>query len=390
MRLLHVSDLHIGKRVNGISMVDDQRHILSQMFVIIRDRKVDALLIAGDIYDKATPSAEAVTVFDCFLTDLAALDVQVLAIPGNHDSAERIAYVQGLLKAQGVHFAPVYDGEVACVNLADEYGEVAFWLLPFLKPGDVRRFFPDEEIADDYTAALNAALSTCNIDQAKRNVVLSHQLVTAFGAAPDRADDEIKLGGLDNVDFSVYDAFDYVALGHVHRPQRVGRDTVRYSGSPLKYSFSEARYDKSCVLVDLGEKPAGAMPGECAQIELVPLVPMHDMRELTLSLAEVQAAGAEGPASDDYVHITLTDKHPQLDAMAKVRDVYPNAMALDYEFASALVTRADEREVANPDTTSMADMFAAFYKAQTSGEMTDDQANLITSLVNEVEEGGAR
>ena len=390
MRLLHVSDLHIGKRVNGISMVDDQRHILSQVLDIIRDRKVDALLIAGDIYDKATPSAEAVTVFDGFLTDLAALDVQVLAIPGNHDSAERVAYVQGLLKAQGVHFAPVYDGEVACVSLADEHGEVAFWLLPFLKPGDVRRFFPEEEIGDDYTAALNAALSTCNIDQTKRNVVLSHQLVTAFGTAPDRADDEIKLGGLDNVDFSVYDVFDYVALGHVHRPQRVGRDTVRYSGSPLKYSFSEARYDKSCVLVDLGEKPADAAPGECAKVELVPLVPAHDMRELTLSLAEVQAVGAEGPASNDYVHITLTDKHPQLDAMAKVRDVYPNAMALDYEFATALVARGEAREVANPDTTSMADMFAAFYKAQTSAEMSDEQANLIASLVSQVEEAGAR
>ncbi len=404
MKLLHVSDLHIGKRVNGISMVEDQRYILSQMLKIMRDHSVDALLIAGDIYDKASPSAEAVTVFDAFLTDVAALGVQVLAIPGNHDSAERIAYVQGLLESQGVHFAPVYDGTLTCVNLSDEYGEVAFWLMPFLKPGDVRRFFPDAEIGDDYSAALHVALSVCDIDPTKRNVVLSHQLVTAFGTAPDRADDEIKLGGLDNVDFSVYDAFDYVALGHVHRPQRVGRDTVRYSGSPLKYSFSEARYDKSCVLVELGAKgdgtndsagardaAANSSAGACVQLELIPLVPLHDMRELTLSLAEVQAAGAEmaGPASEDYVHITLTDKHPQLDAMAKVRDVYPNAMALDYEYATALVARNTAQSLINPDSMSMAEMFAAFYEAQTSTAMSDEQAQLVAKIASELEEGGA-
>ena len=254
MRLLHVSDLHIGKRLNGVSLLDDQRHILRQILDIAKQRQAKALLIAGDIYDKASPSAEAVTVFDAFLTDVVAAGLRVLAIPGNHDSAERIAYAQGLLESQGVCFPPVYAGEVERVVLEDEWGDVAFWLLPFLKPGDVRRYFPDVEIGGDYSAALRAVLGACEIDANVRNVVLSHQLVTAYGVSPDRADDEIKLGGIDNVDVSVYDAFDYVALGHVHRPQRVGRDTVRYSGSPLKYSFSEARYNKSVVLVDLGEK----------------------------------------------------------------------------------------------------------------------------------------
>ena len=263
MKVLHVSDLHIGKRVNGMSMLDDQRYILRQILDIAEKRQVSVLLIAGDVYDKASPSAEAVTVFDAFLTDAVAADLRVLAIPGNHDSAERIAYAQGLLEKQGVCLPPVYAGEVERVELEDEHGPVEFWLLPFLKPGDVRRFFPDEEIGDDYSAALRAVLGACAIDQGKRNVVLSHQLVTAYGTAPDRADDEIKLGGMDNVDVSVYDAFDYVALGHVHRPQRVGRDTVRYSGSPLKYSFSEARYDKSAALIELGEKEPGDDVGEC-------------------------------------------------------------------------------------------------------------------------------
>lgn len=390
MKLMHISDLHVGKRVNGISMLDDQRYIFSRMLDVVRKHDISAILIAGDIYDKASPSAEAVTVFDAFLTDLVSLGVEVIAIPGNHDSAERIAYAQGLLKAQHVHFPPVYDGAVTHVDLRDEHGPVVIWLLPFLKPGDVRRFYPDANIGDDYTAALAAALDACSIDRDARNVILSHQLVTAFGTSPDRADDEIKLGGLDNVDFSVFDAFDYVALGHVHRPQRVGRDTVRYAGSPLKYSFSEARFDKSCVVVDLGEKPAGSAVGACAKVELVDLRPLHDMRELTMSLSEVLRRGTDDAVAKDYLHITLTDKHPQLDAMAKVRDVYPNAMALDYEFATALVASHEEREAVDPDSMGMVDMFASFYKSQAGEAMTDDQAALVSSLVHRIEEGEAK
>lgn len=387
---MHVADLHVGKRINGISMLDDQRYIFSQMLDIIRDNGVDALLIAGDIYDKATPSAEAVTVFDAFLTELVSFGVSVIAIPGNHDSAERVAYAQGLLAAQHVHFPPVYDGAIARVELADDLGPVHVWLLPFLKPGDARRFYPEADIGDDYTKALTVALGACAVDQGQRNVIVSHQLVTAFGISPERADDEIKLGGVDNVDFSVYDAFDYVALGHVHRPQRVGRDTVRYAGSPLKYSFSEARFDKSCVVVELGAKSAGDAVGSCATVQLIPLHPLHDMRELTMPLADVLRSGACDAASEDYVRITLTDKHPQLDAMAKVRDVYPNAMALDYEFASALVARGETRTAVNPDAMGMADMFASFYEAQVGDAMSDEQAQSVSSLVRAIEEAEAR
>lgn len=439
MKVLHISDLHIGKRVNGMSMLDDQRYILRQILDIAEKRQVSVLLIAGDVYDKASPSAEAVTVFDAFLADAVAAGLRVLAIPGNHDSAERIAYAQGLLEKQGVCLPPVYAGEVERVELEDEHGPVEFWLLPFLKPGDVRRFFPDEEIGDDYSAALRAVLGACAIDQRKRNVVLSHQLVTACGTAPDRADDEIKLGGMDNVDVSVYDAFDYVALGHVHRPQRVGRDTVRYSGSPLKYSFSEARYGKSVALIELGEKKPGDDVGECVSFELIPLVPLHDVREVRGTLADVLAMGAaasgsladagvlaggadgeagalgeegEGAAlvdgvhgacneaaplaaardaSQDYLHITLSDEHPQLDAMAKIHEVFPNAMMLDYDNVTVLIDRPQTQQLtADPDSMDTLDLFSAFYESQVGNPLDDEQCDFAHKLIAKVEDSAAK
>ncbi len=390
MKVLHVSDLHIGKRVNGMSMLDDQRYILRQILDIAEKRQVSVLLIAGDVYDKASPSAEAVTVFDAFLTDAVAADLRVLAIPGNHDSAERIAYAQGLLEKQGVCLPPVYAGEVERVELEDEHGPVEFWLLPFLKPGDVRRFFPDEEIGDDYSAALRAVLGACAIDQGKRNVVLSHQLVTAYGTAPDRADDEIKLGGMDNVDVSVYDAFDYVALGHVHRPQRVGRDTVRYSGSPLKYSFSEARYDKSAALIELGEKEPGDDVGECVSFELIPLVPLHDVREVRGTLADVLAMGTAHDASQDYLHITLSDEHPQLDAMAKIHEVFPNAMMLDYDNVTVLIDRPQTQLTADPDSMDTLDLFSAFYESQVGNPLDNEQRDFARKLIAKVEDSVAK
>lgn len=386
MKVLHVSDLHIGKRVNGMSMLDDQRYILRQILDIAEKRQVSVLLIVGDVYDKASPSAEAVTVFDAFLTDAVAAGLHVLAIPGNHDSAERIAYAQGLLEKQGVCLPPVYAGEVERVELEDEHGPVEFWLLPFLKPGDVRRFFPDEEIGDDYSAALRAVLGACAIDQGKRNVVLSHQLVTAYGTAPDRADDEIKLGGMDNVDVSVYDEFDYVALGHVHRPQRVGRDTVRYSGSPLKYSFSEARYGKSVALVELGEKRPGDDVGECVSFELIPLVPLHDVREIRGTLADVLAMGAES----DYLHITLSDEHPQLDAMAKIHEVFPNAMMLDYDNVTVLIDRPQTQLTADPDSMDTLDLFSAFYESQVGNPLDNEQRDFARKLIAKVEDSVAK
>lgn len=391
MRFLHVSDLHIGKRVNGFSLVEDQRYILDEILRMCVDNAVDALVIAGDIYDKAAPSAEAVTVFDAFLTELAAQGVTVLAVPGNHDSAERISYVQSLLASQGVHFPPVYDGEIQKVELEDESGPVMLWLMPFLKPGDVRRFFPEADIKDDYTAALEAALSVCAIDTAQRNVVVSHQFVTAGGAQTERAEEEIKLGGLDNVDVSVYDAFDYVALGHVHRPQRIGRDTARYAGSPLKYSFSEARYAKSAVLVDVGPKGAGDEVGACVSFELLPLEPLRDMREVKGPLeAIVAAAQADPEGSQDYMRVILTDEFEQLDAVQKVRTAYPNMMLVEHWTEAKQSAEEREVPVVNPDEIDMLELFAQFFEEQAERPMDEEQAALVAKLVNEVEDGLAR
>ena len=399
MRFLHVADLHIGKRLNGMSLAEDQQHILKAISDIARDRHVDAVLIAGDIYDKASPSAEAVSLLDDFLTDLARSGIRVLGVPGNHDSAERIAYAQSILAQQGVCFPPVFDGQVERVGLSDEHGPVNVWLLPSLKPGDVRRFFPETEIGDDYGAALRAVLGACDIDTAERNIVISHQFVTVSGADPERADDEIKLGGIDAVDASVYDAFDYVALGHVHRPQRVGRDTVRYAGSPLKYSFSEVRYDKSATLVELGPKQPGDATGACVSFELIPLEPLHDMREVRMSLDDLIEQGRAAQDEEDeearkqafdYLHVTLTDEHPQMDAMRRIHELYPNAMALDYDNAAILQARDRVRTAVDPEKLDTVQLFATFYEEQAGEPMDDQQKQLVASLVRQIEGGDAR
>ena len=391
VRFLHVADLHIGKRVNSMSMLDDQRYILDQIVSIAKEKDIAALVVAGDIYDKASPSAEAVTVFDAFLSDVTALGVHVLAVPGNHDSAERIAYAQGLLARQGVCFPPVFDGTVECVTLDDDYGPVKVWLLPFLKPGDVRRFFPQEDIGDDYSVALRAALSSCDVDKSERNIIVSHQFVTAAGVSPERADDEIKLGGIDNVDVSVYEAFDYVALGHVHRPQRVGRDTARYAGSPLKYSFGEARYDKSAVLVDVGKKERGDAVGSCVSFELIPLNPLHDMRELRMTLDELVAEGASlSAACEDYVHVTLTAEYRGFDAMLRVREVFPNVMTLDFENASVRAAREQVRSAVDPDEVDTLTLFAQFYEEQKGNALDDVQERIVENAIREIQEASAR
>lgn len=429
MKFLHVSDLHIGKRVNGISLMEDQRYILAQILFMAVEEGAGALIVAGDIYDKASPSAESVTVFDSFITSCVAKNIRVIAVPGNHDSAERIAYAQGLLSSQGVDFPPVFSGQLEKVMLEDEYGSVCVWLLPFLKPGDTRRFFPDIEIGDDYETAIRSALGTCDIDRDTRNVIVSHQLVTAMGTPVERADEEIKLGGIDNIDVSVFEDFDYVALGHVHRPQRVGRDTVRYSGSPLKYSFSEARYGKSVVLVELGAKGAGDAVGECVSVKLIPLRPLHDMREVRMTLEELLAIGAlkservygsDDVASerssgeddidaardttvedvdettgaewdvDDYLHITLTDEHPQLDAMAKIRLEFPNAMTLDYDNATIVAAHSRALNAADPDKVDMVELFARFYEEQVGKPLDEVQSAIIEDASRKVDSAIAR
>lgn len=388
MRFLHVSDLHIGKHVNEFSLAEDQRHILAQIIGLVRTHHVDALLIAGDVYDKSSPSAEAVALFDWFLAEVAETDAACFIVAGNHDSAERIAYARTLLSSRNVFISPVFDGTLAHHTLHDEHGPVTFWLMPFCKPALVRPFYPDREIGTDYTAACLAVLEENGMGpqsaQDGRNVILAHQFVTSSGQETLRSDSELSLGGMDNVDVSVFDAFDYVALGHVHRPQRICRDEARYSGSPLKYSFSEARYPKSVPLVELG--PKGTV-----KIELIPLEPLHDMREIKGPLNQLVAPETLEASSaherEDYLHVTLTDEMPPLDAMATLRTVYPNVMALDYDNAR---TRAAgvEGEAANIITQRInpAELFAQFYEKQNGMPLSDDQESVVRDALGNLKE----
>ena len=385
MKFIHLGDLHLGKIVNGFNMLEDQRFALEQVISIAKQHEIAAFVIAGDIYDKSTPSAEAVTLFDWFLSTVASEGIQVLAIPGNHDSAERIAYAQGILENQGICFPPLFDGAVHSCTLEDEHGPVRFWLLPFLKPALVRPFFPEEEIGQDYTKALSLVLDSCDIDPNQRNVLIAHQFVTAYGQSTEREDSEISLGGLDNVDASIFSKFDYVALGHVHRPQQVGRSTVRYSGSLLKYSFSEARYPKSAVLVELKEKPSSENPGICVEFQQIPYPVMHDLREIkgpieTLISPEITANGNIA----DYLHVTLTDEQAILDPMSRLRNVYPNIMQLDYERVGSRVSSQTLEAITSAEDIDPFTLFEGFFKDQMSKPMSETQTEIARKALENV------
>ena len=375
LKLIHLSDLHLGKRVNEFSMLEDQKHILWEILGIIEREAPDAVIIAGDVYDKSVPPAEAVALLDEFLVRLAGMKREVFLISGNHDSAERIAFGGRLMELSGIHVSPVFSGEVAPCVLKDAAGEVRIWMLPFVKPADVRRAYPEEEIAD-YTDALRAVIRQMGIDPSGRNVLVAHQFVT--GAARSESED-VSVGGLDNVDASVFADFDYVALGHIHGPQHIGRETVRYCGTPLKYSFSEKDHVKSVTVVTLGRK------GE-TEVRTVPLVPRHEMREIrgTYSALTLKA-NYEGTATDDYLRVVLTDEEDVPDALAKLRTVYPNIMRLEYDNAR---TRSSA-EVAAAETMekkSGIELFDEFYAVQNGQPLNAEQRAFATELLERLRE----
>ena len=373
MKLIHLSDLHLGKRVNEVSMIEDQEYILQQIIRIIKDEHTDAVLLSGDIYDKSVPSAEAVALFDEFLSRLAQLKVQVFAISGNHDSPERLAFGSRLMEGAGIHMSPVYSGEVAPIVLSDTYGDVNFWLLPFIKPAHVKRYYPDEGI-ESYTDACRVAVENMGIATAKRNVLLTHQFVTG---ATTCESEEISVGGSDNVDASVFEGFDYVALGHIHGPQNIGSNKIRYCGTPLKYSFSEANHYKSVTVVSLGVK------GEL-ELHTTPLTPRHDMRIIRGSFAEVtDKAFYEGTATDDYLQVILTDEEDVPEAIGKLRVVYPNIMKLTYDNTrtrtNQLIGGAEDVEQKSP-----LQLFAELYEQQNNQPMSDEQSSFTQDLIESI------
>ena len=379
MKFLHLSDLHLGRRVHEFSMLEDQQYILTEILQIIDQERPDGVLIAGDVYDKSVPSAEAVALLDDFLVRLSKRDLQVFVISGNHDSPERMAFGGRLMERSGVHIAPVYGGTAAPLTLTDEFGPVNIYLLPFVKPVHVRRFFPDREIAT-YTDALSAAIGAMAVNPAQRNVLVTHQFVT--GAA--RCDSEdISVGGADSVDVSVFDAFDYVALGHLHGPQQAGRETVRYCGSPLKYSFSEAGQRKSVTVVELWEKGRVAL-------RTLPLVPQRDLVELRGTYEDLTFRGFyEGTSyPNDYVHITLTDEDDIPGAANKLRLFYPNLMKLDYDNrrtrAGMILDAAEDAQRRSP-----LELLEEFYEKQNGQPMGEAQRGFAQSLIERIWEGEA-
>lgn len=378
MKLIHLSDLHLGKRVNEVSMIEDQAYILQQVLRIIKEEKADAVLLCGDIYDKSVPSAEAVTLFDEFLSRMAQLQVNVYAISGNHDSPERLAFGNRLMEGAGIYMAPVYNGNIAPLQLTDEHGTVNFWLLPFIKPAHVKRFYPEDTI-ESYTDAVRVAVENMGIDTTQRNVLLTHQFVT--GAATCESE-EISVGGSDNVDASVMEAFDYVALGHIHGPQNIGSNRIRYCGTPLKYSFSEANHYKSVTVVDMGAK------GEL-ELHTVALTPLHDMRVIRGSFQEVtDKSFYAGTAVDDYLQVILTDEEDVPEAIGKLRVIYPNIMKLTYDNTRTRTNQIiDGAE--NVEQKTPLQLFAELYEQQNNQPMSQVQSSFVADLIESIWEDKA-
>ena len=377
MKFLHISDLHIGKRVNEFSMIEDQRYVLGQILDIAEREHAEGVIIAGDIYDKSVPSAEAVQIFDWFLTGLAGRGKKVFAVSGNHDSPERIAFGAQLMNGRGVYLSPVYNGGTSRIILQDEYGELCLYLLPFLKPAMVRHALEKElegEAPESYQDAVRLAVERMETDDTKRNILVAHQFVTGAGRCDS---EEVAVGGLDNVDAELFDRFDYVALGHIHSPQSVKRETVRYCGTPLKYSFSEAEQEKSVTLVELKEK------GNIS-LSTVPLSPLHDMRKIRGTYEEVMSRSFyQGTDREDYVQITLTDEEDIPDGLQKLRTVYPNLMRLAYDNNR---TRQEQNVEAAEEIEqkSELELFQEFYELQNNQPMSGEQTEFVKKMIEDI------
>lgn len=375
MRFIHLSDLHIGKRVNEVSMIEDQEYILKRIIEIIDEEKPDAVLISGDVYDKSVPSAEAVALFDDFLFSLSKRKTQILIISGNHDSPERLAFGNRLFENAGIHISPVYDGELKAVSIEDEYGKVDFWLLPFIKPAHVRRFYPEDQI-ESYTDAVRTAIDKMDIDSSGRNVLLTHQFVTGASTCES---EEISVGGSDNVDAAVFEGFDYVALGHIHGAQNIGSNKIRYCGTPLKYSFSEEKHHKSVSIVELDGDGN-------VTVKLQPLNPLHDMRSIRGSFAQITDKDFyQNTAVDDYIHVILTDEEDVPEAVGKLRVIYPNIMKLSYDNTRTRENRIVE-DAQDIQRKSPLELFEELYQQQNNQPMSSQQRDFAKQLIEAIGE----
>ena len=381
MKFIHISDLHIGKRVNEKSLIEEQEHILAQICGIVKDQNPDAVLIAGDVYDKAVPSGEAVLLFDSFLTELSSLAGHIFIISGNHDSAERMAFGARLMDSRGIHLSPVYNGCPTPVTLTDAYGDVDIYMLPYIRPAHVRHFLPDDEkdTIGSYDDAVRKAIALMGIDCGRRNVLMTHQFVS--GSTRSESED-VNVGGLDNIDASAFDDFDYVALGHLHRPQDCGNERIRYSGSPLKYSFSEVDDTKTVTVITLKDK--GVL-----EREFIQLVPLHEWHDLKGTYAELTSRGyyAGTTLQEDFVRVILTDEQDIPDALGKLRTIYHNLMELRYDNKRTRAGIAVIEGSAGAEKKTPLELFSELYAKQNGDSMSREQEEYLKSVINEIWEG---
>ena len=380
MRILHLADLHLGKILQEQPLIEDQKYMLEEIIKKVQEENIEIILISGDIYDRSIPQTDAVDMLDYFLNKLIKdLKKQVFMISGNHDSKERLGFGNKIFENDGLYISSKYEGQIKKVELQDEYGKLNIYLLPFIKPVEVKKYFEDEILSYDET--IKKIIEKENIDETQRNIILTHQFITCAGEEIERTDSEtISLGGIDNVDISNYDKFDYVAIGHVHRPQRIGRDTARYAGTMLKYSFSEVNHKKTIPIIDFKEKGN-------INIKLVELIPLRDMREIKGPIEElIKKENYKNTNTEDYIKAIITNEEPVYDAIGQIRKVYPNVLKLEIQNSKSSVSQNDEKEkeLQNIKNKSEVELFNEFYKFQNYTELNDEQSQVIENIVKEI------
>lgn len=376
MRFIHLSDLHIGKRVNEFNMSEDQKYILEEILNIIREENCQGVFISGDVYDKTVPSGEAVKIFDDFLTKLSKEGVKVFIISGNHDSPERLEFASRIMRENNIYIASIFKGAPEKVELRENGETVNIFMLPFIKPATARPFFQDCQI-DTYNDCVNLALKAVDLNKSEVNILLAHQFVT--GALQSESE-EISVGGVDNVNAEVFEGFDYVALGHIHRPQNISSERLRYCGTPLKYSFSEASHNKSVTVIETGEKGI-------ITIKTRELKPLHDMKIIEGKYMEVTSRGFYSELDlEDYYKIVLTDERDIPDAVGKLRAVYKNIMRLEYKNKRTMNNESVNISQTEREKTP-AELFQELYRLQNNADMDKEEKDFIYKIMEEIWEG---
>lgn len=380
MKVVHLADLHLGKVIKEHSLIEDQKYMLNEIIKKIQEENVEIILISGDIYDRSIPQTEAIDLLDYFLNILIKdLKLQVFMISGNHDSKERLGFGNKLFENNGLYISSKYEENLKKVELQDEYGKLNIYMLPFIKPVDVKKYFNDENLSYDET--IKKIIEKEKIDESQRNIILTHQFVTSIGEDVERTESEtLSLGGIDNVDISNYDKFDYVAIGHVHRPQRIGRDTARYAGTMLKYSFSEVNHKKTMPIINFKEKGN-------IDIKLVELIPLRDMRELKGPIEELlKKENYKDTNTEDYIKAIITNEEPVYDAIGQIRKVYPNVLNLEIQNSKNVINQNDEneKELKNMKSKSEVELFNEFYKFQNNTELNCEQTQIIEDIIKEI------